>query len=76
MGYDQIRMFAFCVSKQCSSVPVSVHHMLDFCVTLGLRMTSISRDFISNNFFPHELFFFSSRKKEVLQYLMFSLIVI
>ena len=50
--------------------------MLDFCVTLGLRMTSISRDLILNNFFPHELFFFSSRKKEVLQYLMFSLIVI
>lgn len=40
-------------------LPVSVHHTLDFCGTLGLRMTSISRDFILNNFFPHELFFFS-----------------
>ena len=39
-------------------------------------MTSVSRDFILNNFPPTNYSFSVSRKKEVLQYLMFSLIVI
>ena len=50
--------------------------MLDFRGTEELRMTSVSRDFILNNFPPTNYSFSVSRKKEVLQYLMFSLIVI
>ena len=50
--------------------------MLDFRGTQGLRMTSVSRDFILNNFPSTNYSFSVSRKKEVLQYLMFSPIVI
>ena len=50
--------------------------MLDFRRTQGLRMMSVSRDFILNNFPSTNYSFSVSRKKEVLQYLMFSLIVI
>ena len=39
-------------------------------------MTSVSRDFVLNNFPSTNYSFSVSRKKEVLQYLMFSLIVI